>query len=199
MSEENVGAVSGAMQGFAVAGPVGAFVGAALGFASGNKAKKARLANARAARIAHEMSLKQAAIQRRDLMRDFRINRAQQIAAAFTESGGITSSTVATATGSLMSQYTTNMGILDWTGGANKEFAKQRQKAGNYAGQSAMIATGMKALLSVGSAAYGNYQAGKAQGEQLMSNMSTFGNDRVPNGASNMPQYGAYDSYGNQG
>lgn len=97
------GAIQGAASG-ASFGPVGAIIGGIIGAiggifqASANKAKR----QAKAEQIRAQE--REAAVQRRDLIRGIRIARAQAVAAAASESGGLESSAPQGAIGSIRSQ-----------------------------------------------------------------------------------------------
>lgn len=200
-TEAGMGAAQGAMQGAtagAALGPVGMIVGGVIGglggYLSGNAASQARKHMSKANKADYQIRVRQAAIQRRDLLRNFRAQRAMQIAASFTESGGTMSSTAQGAMGSLQSQYGGNLNMFDWSAGAQKYLGKHMMKAGKYENRSGLIQSATNALLNVGSAYAGWQAAENAAGEQAASTANTFIKTHVNTSGvpvSNMPQYEA--------
>lgn len=157
MSEETSGALSGAAQGAqygSVLGPfgmvVGAVVGAAFGFASGSKKRAARLAANRAQKIGREVSYADAAVARRDLVRQGRIARAASVAAiAASGEGGLSSSAPRGALSSIGAQSTFNLGYFDWRIGKKQTQQMLIDKAGKYASQAQQIEGLWKTTMSV--------------------------------------------------
>ena len=156
-AEESSGALSGAASGAAtgamVAGPIGAVVGGIIGgiagLFGGKKAKKARKYAEKAAKIERQQAQMQAGIQRRDMIRQARIARAQSVAAAASESGGLSSSAPMGAVSSLGSQLTSNLSYFDWQVGLGNEAQTYRSKAGKYARQAQAFQTGIQAVSSL--------------------------------------------------
>ena len=147
MAEEVNGGISGAAQGAAtgaaIGGPVGAVVGGViggiLGIFGGSKAKKARKYANKAQLTQRQQEQLAAGIQRRDMIREARIARAQAVAASAVESGGLQSSAPQGAIGSLGSQTTSNLSYFDNQVGLGNLAFSYNQKAGKYARQSQSI------------------------------------------------------------
>lgn len=171
------GAAQGAQAGLAVGGPwgavVGGIIGGAAGLIGGNKASAARRQLRKANKIDMTRKTRENAIVRRDMVRDFRMKRAMQVAASFTESGGNLSSTVQTAMGSLGSQWTFNRDMFDWTSGANKQINKHLQKANSLSEQSQMISAGISMVSSMVTSGAGAYKTWKAGQTPSTSSPST--------------------------
>lgn len=134
--DAGAGAVSGAVQGYATGGPVGAVLGAVGGFFSGQASARARVYATRAAKTQKVMQAIQGAVQRRELVRQGYIARAEQLAAAAGAGEyGTMSSGFGGAMGSLMSRTTRNIQLFDafardqvqanfWLGKAEAKSAK---------------------------------------------------------------------------
>lgn len=169
MSTEAVtGAAQGAAAG-AVAGSVvpvigtaiGAVVGGVLGLVSGIFAGKAKASKKKANQIRAKVAERDAAIQRRDLIRSIRVQRAQTVAAGTSE--GVISSAVAGAAGSIGAQGT---GAIDFfasqynlNGQANKYDAKSQQYSG-YAAAGQTLIGSMGGLASAGMSVAGMFRQG---------------------------------------
>ena len=122
MSEETTGAIGGAAQGaaagYAIAGPYGAVVGGVLGgvmgLFGGGAARKARLFTNSAKKTERTLSYFEAAVQRRDMIRQARIGRAEALAAGTSQgTGGLESSGVQGALSSVSSQANFNIRYFD--------------------------------------------------------------------------------------
>lgn len=142
MSEQGSGAASGAMKGAAtgtaimpgVGTVVGAVVGAAFGAIGGQQAKKARKYANAAKKLERKMSYLDAGIQRRDMVREMRVARAQGIAASAAEGeGGLQSSAPQGATSSLGAQFGFNLGYFDRRIVDFSTMQSYVDKAGRYA------------------------------------------------------------------
>lgn len=130
------GAAQGAAQGFAQGGLPGAIVGAIGGFFGGKEAARAEVYANRANQTRRQQQFLQAAIQRRDIVRQSRFARAEQLAAASAAGAyGMLSSGYGGAMSSLMSQTGRNLQIFDanvrdevqasfWEGKAKQKQAK---------------------------------------------------------------------------
>lgn len=137
-ADAGIGAVKGAAQGFAAGGVPGAIVGAIGGFFSGQSAARARVYANRAAKTQKALGYMEAAIQRRDMIRQARASRAESLAAITAGGeGGMLSSAPMGALSSLTSQTGQNLRYFDarirdfvqmqfW---ANKAAKKQAQAA----------------------------------------------------------------------
>ena len=151
------GAASGAAAGAMVGGPIGAVIGGIIGGVAGlfggKKAAKARKFAEKAAKVERQQAQLQAGTQRRDMIRQARIARAQTIAAGAAESGGLQSSSVLGAASSVNSQLTSNLGYFDWQVGLGNEAQNYRAKAGKYARSAQAIQGGISALSSIASVA----------------------------------------------
>ena len=137
------GAASGAKIGAAVGGPVGAAVGAVLGgiagLFGGSKKRKARKFAARAAAEDVRMTERAQAVQRRDIIRQMRMARAQTLAAGSSETGGLMSSGIQGSISSIGSQGRFNLGYFD-TQIQNQLLRNDyARRAGKYAGQAGDI------------------------------------------------------------
>lgn len=144
-----VGAASGAAKGFAVAGAPGAIIGGIAGAISGLFKSKSRKAARKADETRARMEDIQNAVLRRNQLREAYIARAQAVAAGAAEDGGLQSSTVIGAVGSLGSQFAYNERYFD-TQQANinifNKYSKNAAKFADYAGAAASLGS---AALSV--------------------------------------------------
>lgn len=113
-------------------------IGGIFSFGARKKAKK--YAN-RAAAVERQQAQLEAAVQRRDLVRQSRIARAQAVAASASESGGLQSSAPQGAIGSVGSQTISNLSYFDRQVGMGNEAQAYRQKAGKYASRAENIST----------------------------------------------------------
>lgn len=109
-------------------------------FFSYKKEKKARKYADLAANVERQQAQLAAGIQRREMVRQARIARAQSIAAAAAETGGLQSSPTLGATSSMGSQLTSNIAYFDWQVGLGNQAQVYRKKAGKYARQASDIA-----------------------------------------------------------
>lgn len=152
-SETGGGAAAGAAQGAAAGaafGPwgalVGAVIGGAVGYFSGAEKKLAKKYGKKAAAVRRQQQTMQLAIQRRDLVRQSRMARAQAVSAGASESG-VRSSAVTGATSSLDSQTTSALAYFDTQVANDNLYQQFAAKAGKHAQRAA----GMDSIL--GSAA----------------------------------------------
>lgn len=161
MSEQETGALTGAAQGAItgaqIAGPYGAVVGAVIGAVGGaiggGQAKKARKYANKAKALQRAMSLMDAGIQRRDMVRAFRIGRAESVAAsAASGEGGLLSSAPIGAISSLGSQFKFNLRYFDQRIRDFMTMQSYVDKAGKYANKAATTGAIMGALNSAASA-----------------------------------------------
>jgi hypothetical protein len=133
------GAVQGAKIGAAVGGPVGAAVGAVLGgiagIFGGSKKRKARKFAARASAEETRIRTRANAIERRNMLRELYVARGTAVAAGASESGGLQSSTVQGAIGSIGSQGRFNLGTFDLQIQNLRQRDTFLQKAGKYGQQ----------------------------------------------------------------
>ena len=122
MAERESGALSGAAQGAAagaaVGGPIGAVIGGVVGAIGGalggGAAKRARIYANRASKTRRTLDLMEAAVQRRDLVRQARMARAESLAAITAGGeGGLMSSAPMGALSSISSQTGQNLRYFD--------------------------------------------------------------------------------------
>lgn len=132
-------------------------IGGLFSFGARKKAKK--YAN-RAAAVERQQAQLEAAVQRRDLVRQSRIARAQAVAASASESGGLQSSAPQGAIGSVGSQTISNLSYFDRQVGMGNEAQAYRQKAGKYASR----AENIDAITGILSGAVGLFSGGSASG-----------------------------------
>lgn len=153
------GAASGASAGFAAGGPwgavIGGVVGAAAGIFGGNQMDRAaeHLAKARAWATAGKE--REAAIQMRDMLRQFRIKRAMAMAAIGAEEGGTRSSSPMGAIGAFGAQYAFGKGFFEGQVFIQRKVNKQLEKA-NKDQQAANMTFGMIDAAASAVSAWGN-------------------------------------------
>lgn len=136
-----VGTVAGAV--------IGGVIGAVAGVFSNKKKKAAKRAGKEAARIGRQQQSMQLGLQRRDMIREARANRALAVAAGGSEDRVSGSGTVgaSSSTGAQLTEalnYFDTQVILDYN--ANE----QRKKAGKFAGQAQDINTLIGSFDSIG-------------------------------------------------
>jgi hypothetical protein len=164
MAEKEMGAGAGAAQGAAAGaafGPwgalIGAVVGGALGYFSGGKKAEARKYAAKAQDVRRRQQSLKLAVERRDIIRNQRAQRAAAVAAGASE-GGVTSSGVMGAIGSIDSQGKQAASYFDAQVDLDAAFQMYAKKAGKKAGQAAELDTllgSMGSLATVGGDLYG--------------------------------------------
>lgn len=122
MAETESGALSGAAQGAVagavVGGPIGAVIGGVVGaiggVLGGGAAKRARIYANRASKTRRTLDFMEAAVQRRDLVRQARMARAESLAAITAGGeGGLMSSAPMGALSSISSQTGQNLRYFD--------------------------------------------------------------------------------------
>lgn len=150
-SEAATGAVQGAAVGTAIMPGIGTAVGAVVGFVSGLFASKSKKKKKKANELRARMAERDAAIQRRDLVRSIRIQRAQSVAAG-TGDGEVISSAVAGAAGSIGSQGENSLNFFASQYQLNATANKYDAKAERYAGYAAAGQTLLSAAGSMASA-----------------------------------------------
>jgi len=147
------GALQGAAAGAAVAGPIGAVFGGVIGAISGIFKKKANNKKKEATRIERQMYEREQAIQRRDMVRQMRVARAQAVAAG-TDMGGLGSG-VAGATSSVAAQGASNLRFFGNQISLGIRRNSLLDKAAKYDSTSATIGS----LVQVGASAAGYAKA----------------------------------------
>ncbi len=105
-----------------------------------SKEKKARKYADRASAVERQQAQMAVGIQRREMVRQARMARAQAVAASAAESGGLQSSAPRGAVSSLGSQLTSNINYFDYQVNLNNQAQAYRKKAGKYARQAGDIA-----------------------------------------------------------
>ena len=138
-NEEFSGAAQGAAAGFAAGGPVGAVIGGIVGFVSGVFASKANKQKKKAKKEQIRAQEREAAIQRRDLIRNIRISRASAVAAAASESGGLQSSAPLGAVSSIESQGSAAISYFDTQVASGRAINAYLDKAAKYEGLSTAV------------------------------------------------------------
>ncbi len=154
--------ISGAAQGAAagtavmpgVGTAVGAVIGAAVGFLGGSEQDKSAKHATLASKYARLRQERQAAVVRRDIVRQFRMARATAMTMIGNESGGTRSSAPQGAVGSLGAQFGFNTAFFDADIYLQRQFQKHSTKAGKHAASANMInatlATTAQAVGSMG-------------------------------------------------
>lgn len=199
MAEKESGAVAGAAQGAAVGsvfGPVGTVIGAviggAVGYFSGAEKKLAKKYGRLAQDTRRRQQQMQMAIQRRDLVRQARITRAQALAAGTSE-GNVTSSSVQGGVSSITAQTESALTYFEAQVGQDNLFQQYAKKAGKHAGKAAELDTLLASagdLVTVGANAYGAF---KGPGG---SKATTYGSFNTTAAQQNMAGNSAFTSYG---
>ena len=144
------GAAQGAAAGASVGGPVGAVVGGILGAIGGIFGNKAKKAKRKAAKEQQRAAMREAAVQRRDIIRQYRAARAQSVAAAAAEAGGLQSSAAQGAIASTDSQAAFGLRFFDTQVASNQKVNKLLGKAEKYAG----YASGIGSIITAGAQLY---------------------------------------------
>lgn len=170
MSEEGIGAATGAVNGVAagmmVGGPVGALVGGILGGIAGLFGGGA----SRARRLAYQKQLnmekRAQAIQRRDMIREFRIAQAHSLAQAAMEEGGMQSSGSQAVQSSLGTQFGFNLAYFNQQATDWKYIVKHLKKSQQLSSYSNLFNAGLKAYTSFsGMGMFGGKTAGNGLGD----------------------------------
>lgn len=157
MAEKESGAISGAAQGAAVGTmimpgigtAIGAVVGAIGGLLSGGAAQRSRIYANRASKTQKTLSLMEAGLQRRDMLRQARMARAESLAAITSGGeGGMLSSAPRGALSSMTSQTGQNIRYFD---ARIRDYVQQQfwlNKAGKKSAQAQNIAGMMSGVMS---------------------------------------------------
>lgn len=156
MSEEGIGAATGAVKGAAagmmVGGPVGTLVGGILGGILGGIAGLFGGGASRARRLAYQKQLnmekRAQAIQRRDMIREFRIAQAHSLAQAAMEEGGMQSSGSQAVQSSLGTQFGFNLAYFNQQATDWKYIVKHLKKSQQLSSYSNLFNAGLKAYTS---------------------------------------------------
>ena len=136
-----VGTVAGAV--------IGGVIGLAAGIFSNKKKKAAKRAGKKAAAITRTQQAMQLALQRRDMIRQARANRAIAVAAGGSEDRTSGSGTAGVA-GSINSQLEESLNYFDAQVSLDYQANEYRKKAGKYAGQAADLNTVIGSLGAIG-------------------------------------------------
>jgi hypothetical protein len=181
-----VDAGQGAAAGYMAGGVWGAIIGGAVGAVGGLFSKKAKKYRRDAEKEGKLIAEREQAIQRRDIVRNFRMARAQALAAGSSESGGGGSS-VAGALGSIDTQGAFNINFFDTQINSQKRI----QKLVNKSEKSAAISGAIMSLIS--SVGQGASSMGSMGGGSKSSSTSSGGS--TTSGTSSEPAV-SYNNYG---
>jgi hypothetical protein len=180
------GAAQGAATGAMVGGPVGAVIGGVIGGISGliggRKVDKAKKYRQIAAKWQTHGAERQAAIQIRDQVREFRMKRSMAITNAGMEDGGLRSSGPAGGIGSMSAQYSFNRNYAFGQIYIGRQVSRYLQKAGQEMNAANNTFALMDAASSIISTGYDVYKGMKK-----------------PSSGGTISVGQAYDSYGDQG
>lgn len=145
------GAAQGAEVGAKAGGPwgavIGAIVGGIAGGFAGDKRRKAKRYLKKAQAVRRQQQTMQLAVQRRDLVRQMRIQRAQAVAAGASDEG-VQSSAVIGATASVSSQGKSAVGYFDKQISLDNLYQQFMTKAGRAAEQANEIQSYMNMISS---------------------------------------------------
>jgi hypothetical protein len=202
MAEKEMGAGAGAAQGAAAGaafGPwgavIGAVVGGAIGYFSGGKKAEAK----KFARLAQDQKRRQQslqlAVQRRDVIRNQRAQRAAAVAAG-TSDGGVQSSAVYGAIGSIDAQGKSATSYFDAQVDLDAAFQMYAKKAGKKAGQAAEMDSllgSLGSLATVGGDLYGLSQKSPTTPAASSGGYTSFNSSAAQ---SNMQNNSAFTSFG---
>jgi hypothetical protein len=190
------GALQGAAAGAAVGGPIGAVAGAiiggAVGYFSGAEKKLAKKYGRLAQDTRRRQQQMRAAIQRRDVIRQARVVRAEAVAAGASDTG-VTSSSVQGAISSATAQTESALTYFDRQVGEDNLYQQYAKKAGKHAGNAAELDTLLGSasdLAVIGANAYGSFQGLGGGAQPSTSNFNTTA------AVSNMSRNSAFSSFG---
>lgn len=119
---------------------IGAVVGIVGSVTSANKKKKADAYADKAANVRLQQQTMANAISRRDQIRNFRMQRAESVAAGATDNN-VSSSAVSGSVSSLSSQISSNLNYFDKQAALDKQYNEYIKRSGRYSGSSANWAT----------------------------------------------------------
>lgn len=176
MSNQTSGAVSGAAQGAAVGTmimpgwgtAIGAVVGAVWGGVTGGMQDRAQFHLKKARKFEQERTRAQAGLSQREMMRNFRQQRAHSIAMVYAEAGGGESSAGNAAISSIGTQFAGNKSVSDWDYYKQALIEKQRKRAGKKMQQAGESQAMMQGVASLASTVGGMYGASQAAGTQAI-------------------------------
>lgn len=199
--EAVVGASASAAQGAAAlswAGPwgiaIGAVVGGAIGLFSGEKKKKARKYMRKAQEQRRRQQQMKLAVQRRDLIRQQRMLRAQAVAAGSSEQG-VTSSAVLGAIGSVDAQGKSAMSYFDAQIDLDMAYQMYSKKAGKAAGDAAELDTLLAAGGSLVTAAGDIYGLTRRPATSTTTGVyASFNNSAAQTNMANNPAFTSFGS-----
>jgi hypothetical protein len=173
------GGIKGAAAGAAVGGPVGAAIGGIVGGIAGAFGDSAARHKSLAAQWARMGRVRSAAIQRRNVIREFRMRRALTTMSMGSEEGGMQSSATVGSQNSLEAQFGFGLNYFDTQQYINKKVNKQLNKAGRAQAQGGNLFGMLDAGLSLYSAGSDWMAAKKAGDDQLGDTMSQTGYDPI--------------------
>jgi hypothetical protein len=156
------GAAAGTMVMPGVGTVVGAVIGAAAGYLGGAEADKSQKHASLAYKYAKLRQERQAAVARRDIVRQFRVARAMSLTMIGNEEGGTRSSSPQGALAGTGAQFGFNLSFFDADTFLNTAYMKHSRKAGKHAATANMInATSSSVMSAVGSMGNSGMFAGK--------------------------------------
>lgn len=201
MAEKEMGAGAGAAQGAAAGaafGPwgavIGAVVGGALGYFSGGKKAEAKKYASKAQDVRRRQQSLRLAVERRDIIRNQRMARANAVAAGASE-GGVQSSAVSGAISGIDAQGKSAASYFDAQVDLDAAFQMYAKKAGKKAGQAAELDTllgSAGSLATVGGDLYGLSKSSPQAGG-TSTGYTSFNNSAAQ---SNMQNNSAFTSFG---
>lgn len=185
MSEEATGAISGAAKGAATGAAigsvvpvigtvVGAVVGGIIGAIGGLMGGKAAHMKKLARREQQHMGEREQAVQRRDMIRQYRLAAGMAQAQASSETGAELSSGVMGSIGSLGSQTLFNTGFFDVQSKAQAKVNKYLKKSDMYGGYAKLADTAMS-IFSTASGFLGGGGAAASATPGMAGAMGTMG------------------------
>jgi hypothetical protein len=155
---KGTGAIKGAAMGAAVGGPIGAVIGGTLGFIAGGFGDSSQRHKELAAQWAKMGKVREAAIARRNVIREFRMRRAITTMQMGAEEGGMRSSAPQASQNSLEAQFGFGLNYFDTQAYIQKKVQTQLNKAGKAASKG----DGLFGLMEAGADLYGSYSDWKA-------------------------------------
>lgn len=169
------GAASGAAAGFAVGGPIGAGIGAVFGGISGSLAGSAQAQLVKARRREGWIKDLAAARQRRDMVRNAYIARAEMTARALAGEEGASSSATRGAQSSIGTQMREQIGSFDLAIEYQRQAEKFYKKAGKYSAQAGAVSAVGDLLVS-----YMGYRQGRPPAQTGLTSQQIRGASEIP-------------------
>ena len=185
---KRAGTITGAAQGAAagtavmpgIGTAVGAVVGAIGGFLGGSGVDRAKKHQALASKWAIIAKEREAAIARRNIIRDFRAKRAQAILMGGYEEGGLKSSTPRGGISSLGSQFAVGANFFDAQVYAQRQYQKHINKAGRNAARAGDVFATMGAVFNATSSVnWSSFGKSIDTTSGIGKQMTVFGNETI--------------------